>query len=167
MPGLRLLSILVACLAAGPGCSTIASREMNADGVRLFEQSRYPEAIRQFERAIDANPSDADGYYNLAAAYHRQGAFSGRTTELAQAERYYNLCLDRNPEHRECHRGLTVLLAQQGRTEEAFRRLQELERPEPGFDRRQDRIGPVERRIRRPGGGPAIPGRGAPNRPEQ
>lgn len=124
MPGLRLLWILVACLAAGSGCSTFASREMNADGVRLFEQSRYPEAIQQFERTIDANPNDADGYYNLAAACHRQGAFSGRVTELAQAERYYNLCLDRNPEHRECHRGLTVLLAQQGRTEEAFRRLQ-------------------------------------------
>ena len=34
---------------------------------------------------------------------------------MDQAESYYNQCLDRNPNHTECYRGLAVLLAEQGR----------------------------------------------------
>ncbi|MCR4413029.1 MAG: tetratricopeptide repeat protein [Thermoguttaceae bacterium] len=97
---------------------------MNAEGVRLFEQARFTEAMDRFERAIAADPTAGDGYYNLAATYHRVGAANGRKADLIQAERYYYLCLDRSPDHRECHRGLAVLLAEQGRSEEAFRLLE-------------------------------------------
>ena len=74
--------------------------------------------------AIDRDPSNPDGYYNLAAAYHRMGLLNGHAADMTQAERYYYLCLDRDPEHRECYRGLSVLLVEQNRTEEAFRLLQ-------------------------------------------
>ena len=124
MSGLHVLLILVGCLVAGPGCSTIASRSMNADGVRLIRAVPLYRGDAAVSTGSGSNPNDADGYYNLAATYHRLGTVSTRPADLPQAEHYYNLCLDRNPEHRECHRGLTVLLAQQGRTEEAFRRLQ-------------------------------------------
>jgi tetratricopeptide (TPR) repeat protein len=97
---------------------------MNAEGVRLFDQACYNESIQYFQQAAFTDPNNADAYYNLAAAYHRIGATGNRPAELTQAERYYNQCLDRAPDHRECHRGLAVLLLQQGRADEAFRLLQ-------------------------------------------
>ncbi len=80
--------------------------------------------MQQFQRAVDRDPTNADGYYNLAASYHRIGIVNRRASDLAQAERYYYLCLDRDPEHRESYRGLAVLLVEQDRSEEAFRLLQ-------------------------------------------
>jgi tetratricopeptide (TPR) repeat protein len=106
------------------GCGSFSSQGLNAEGVRLFEQTRVQDAMQEFQRAIDHDPNSADGYYNLGACYHRLGGVNNRASDLAQAERYYYLCLDRDPEHRECYRGLAVLLIQQNRAEEAFRLLQ-------------------------------------------
>lgn len=105
------------------GCGSVASRGLNAEGVRLFQQSRYDEALHQFQRAVFLNPTDADGYYNLAATYHRLGVLNQRPSDLKQAEHYYHMCLDQNPDHRECYRGLAVLLIEQGKGDEAFRLL--------------------------------------------
>jgi tetratricopeptide (TPR) repeat protein len=93
--------------------------------VRLFEQTRVQDAMQEFQRAVDYDPNNADGYYNLAACYHRLGVTNNRASDIAQAERYYYLCRDRDPDHRECYRGLAVLLVEQNRGEEAFRLLQE------------------------------------------
>jgi len=114
----------IAAMALATGCSDFAARGLNAEGVRLFDQTRYQEALRQFQKAIDSDPNNADAYYNLAATYHRLGALNRRQPDLAQTENYYQFCLNRDPNHRECHRGLAVLLAEQGRSEEAFRLLQ-------------------------------------------
>jgi Tfp pilus assembly protein PilF len=112
------------CLAVCSGCGNFSSQGLNAEGVRLFEQTRVEDAMQQFQRAVDRDPTNADGYYNLAASYHRIGIVNRRASDLAQAERYYYLCLDRDPEHRESYRGLAVLLVEQDRSEEAFRLLQ-------------------------------------------
>lgn len=116
--------VFIAVVGLATGCSDFAARGMNAEGVRLFDQTRYQEALDQFQKAIGSDPNSADAYYNLAATYHRLGTLNRRQPDLAQAENYYNLCLNRGPNHRECHRGLAVLLAEQGRTEESFRLLQ-------------------------------------------
>ena len=93
---------------------------MNAEGVRLFSEARYDDAIQEFHRAINNDPRNADGYYNLAATYHRMGTQTGNKQYLQQAEQYYRMCQDHNPDHTQCYRGLAVLLVQQGRSEEAF-----------------------------------------------
>ena len=85
--------ILVSLLSAS-GCGSFASQGMNAEGVRLFDQSRYQESIRQFRQAVFSDPNNADAYYNLASAYHRLGTVENRPADLLQAERYYNQCLD-------------------------------------------------------------------------
>ena len=109
------------CLLAAGGCGGIAAQSRNAEGVRLYEQGRYQEAVQQFQWAVNTDPQNADGYYNLAAVYHRLGALRNDRSQLAQAEQYYNQCLDWDENHRHCHRGLAVLLVQQGRRDEAVR----------------------------------------------
>jgi tetratricopeptide (TPR) repeat protein len=129
--------ILGAVLLAGSllplaGCGSFAAGGLNAEGVRLFDQTRYPEAVQHFQQAADNDPTNADALYNLASVYHRTGALYNRPADFAQAEQYYNLCLGRDPNHAECYRGLAVLLAQQGRTTEAVRRVQSWADANPG-----------------------------------
>lgn len=108
---------------AACGCS-VASHGQNAQGVADYQQGRYQEALRNFESAVANDPLNADGYYNLAATYHRMGRVSGNENELKQAETLYNQCLDKDENHRDCYRGLAVLLAEEGRSDEAFRLLE-------------------------------------------
>jgi len=110
-------------LAAG-GCSSITANGKNSEGVRLFNQARYAESLQRFQSAAYRNPDNADAYYNMGATCHRLGTISQDPAQLAQAETYYNQCLDKNESHTECYRGLTVLLVQQDRSEEAFRLLE-------------------------------------------
>ena len=105
------------------GCSGISARGLNAQGVRDFNQARFDQAIDGFQKAINRDPKDPDGYYNLARTYHRLGTLQGNESYLNQAEQLYNQCLDRDENHRDSYRALAVLLAEQGRQEEAFRLL--------------------------------------------
>jgi tetratricopeptide (TPR) repeat protein len=103
------------------GCGSVTASGRNSQGVRMFQQSQYDQALAQFQEASYADPNNADAYYNLAATYHRLGKLNNQQSELQKAETYYNLCLDRNRDHADCYRGLAVLLAEQGRNQEAFR----------------------------------------------
>ncbi len=118
-----VLSAMAAVLAIG-GCAGLTPKGLNAEGVSLFKQGRHQEAIQRFERAVSLFPNNADGYYNLAACYHRLGTLTGNRADLDQAEYYYNRCLDLDDNLQDCYRGLAVLLAEQQRREEAFRLLE-------------------------------------------
>lgn len=119
--GLAVLGLLLLC--GSSGCR-LWSRNRNVDGVRYYQQGQYPVALQRFEQARQANPKNADAYYNLAAVMHRTGLQNRDPNQLAQAEANYNLCLDYNKDHVDCHRGLAVLLTETGRVPEAFRLLQ-------------------------------------------
>lgn len=109
-----------ALLIVSSGCG-LTAKAQNAEGVRLYQQGQFPGAQQRFQQAIHGNPRSADAYYNLAATYHQNGKASKQPGELDQAESYYHQCLDREPNHRDCYRGLAVLLVEQERSEEAFR----------------------------------------------
>lgn len=111
-------------LAALTGCG-FAARTYNTSGVRLYQQGQVTQAADQFRRAIQTDPLSADGYYNLARVLHEQGRAGGQADITAQAETYYRQCLQHDANHRDAHRGLAVLLAQQNRSEEAFRMLED------------------------------------------
>lgn len=116
--------VALAVLAAQAiGCGMVANSQ-NSEGVRLYQQGYYQGAIQRFQQATASDPRDPDGFYNLAATYHRMGKLNNRKEDLAQAENLYNQCLDRDPNHRDCYRALAVLLVEEGRTEEAQRLLQ-------------------------------------------
>jgi tetratricopeptide (TPR) repeat protein len=98
----------------------MVSQGRNVDGVRYFQQGQYPVAIQRFDAALTIDPRNADSYYNKAAVYHRMGLAQRDQNLLTQAESLYNQCLDLNPNHVDCHRGLAVLLCETGRTDKAF-----------------------------------------------
>ncbi len=124
--------ILGGCLGLGAGCGSFAARGLNSQGVRYFDQARYQDAIHRFQQSIDKDPKNPDGYYNLAATYHRLGTINRSQADLTRAEQYYHLCLDRAPNHRDCYRGLAVMLAEQDRSEEAFRLIEGWATQSPG-----------------------------------
>jgi len=117
-------ALVGAALMLAAGCGGLTSQGRNAEGVRLFEQARYHEALREFQEANYADPSDPDPYYNLAATFHRLGTVENNPSHLDQAEQFYHMCLDREGDHADCYRGLAVLLAERGRTDDAFRLLE-------------------------------------------
>ena len=119
----RWLALAVA-LPLLTGCGEFMSQQQNASGVRLYQQTKYAEALKEFQEATYSNPRDGDGYYNIAATYHRMGRQEHCESDLKQAEKFYNDCLDRNPNHMECYRGLAVLLAERGDKDAAFRLVQ-------------------------------------------
>ncbi|TWT35850.1 cellulose synthase subunit BcsC [Posidoniimonas corsicana] len=114
---------LLPTLACLSGCNTVNSQANNAEGVRLYTQGAYDQAAVKFQEAIASNPDSADGYYNLAASLHKAGAMYNRPEDIKQAEVLYNQCLERNPNHVECYRGLAVLLTETNRRDAAFRLL--------------------------------------------
>jgi tetratricopeptide (TPR) repeat protein len=101
-----------------------SAKNANLTGVQMFQQGQYQAADSYFRQAIQADPHNADAYYNLAANFHRQWKVHGRATDMQQAETNYQQCLVRNAQHVDCYRGWSVLLVEQGRAEDAFNLLE-------------------------------------------
>lgn len=119
------MTLLGLGLTTACGCTNFVANRNNADGVTLFQRGQYQDALVQFQAATYADPGNADGYYNLGATYHRLARVSNQNNYLAQAESSYRQCLERNPNHRDCHRGLAVLLIEENRTNDAFNLMQQ------------------------------------------
>jgi tetratricopeptide (TPR) repeat protein len=103
----------------------------NVDGVRYFQQGQYPVALQRFDAALTIDPKNPDSYYNKGAILHRTGLATRDQNSLTQAESLYRQCLDYNPNHVDCHRGLAVLLTETGRVPDAFTLLQNWARTNP------------------------------------
>ncbi len=117
---LLIRCLLVATLLAGAsGCGMVAQNR-NAQGIRYYNRGQLAVAQTKFEAAKQANPQNADSYYNLGAVAHLQGFQTKNLAQLGQAETLYRQCLAINPNHVDCHRGLAVLLAQTQRVDQAF-----------------------------------------------
>jgi Tfp pilus assembly protein PilF len=95
----------------------------NMHGVHLYKQGYYDAAGQKFLQALNADPRNADAYYNLAATHHQLWKSRKNASDLQHAETLYNQCLDVDPDHRECNRALAVLLVEKGDQNAAFRLL--------------------------------------------
>lgn len=129
--GWLVLVVLVGCRASTGG--------LNTNGVSSFQQGRHQEAIQSFQQALINSPTDPDAYYNLAATYYELGKRNNDQNLLSQAEGLYNQCLDINPNHVECYRGLASLLVDTNRSKSAFTLLkgwsqQNLQLPDPRIE---------------------------------
>ncbi len=90
----------------------------------MFDQAYYQGAQQKFIQAIQSDPNNPDGYYNLARTYHQLGKLHNQPADFEQGERNYNLCLDRDPNRTDCYRALAVLLTEQGRGSAAYRLME-------------------------------------------
>ena len=114
------------------GCSQLTADGRNSQGVKYYQQSRYDLALSEFQTAANQNPSDANSYYNIASTYHKLGMTNNDASYYGQAEQYYRLCLTKDPNHVNCHRGLAVLMIETGRIQEAFQMMRDWELNIPG-----------------------------------
>lgn len=117
-----LAALATLAIAGGGGCRAVATGR-NVDGVRYFQQGQYPVALQRFDAALTIDPRNPDSYYNKGALLHRSGLATGDQNALTQAESLYRQCLDYNPDHVDCHRGLAVLLTETNRVPQAFELL--------------------------------------------
>ncbi|WP_390621720.1 tetratricopeptide repeat protein [Roseiconus nitratireducens] len=114
-----MILIATAPLLTSAGCHWTTSGK-NAAGAQLHQQGQYTAALQQFQQVVAEDPSNPDGYYNLAATTHRLAKQRSDDGLYRNAEALYNQCLDHDPNHVECHRGLAVLLMDTGRPDRAF-----------------------------------------------
>lgn len=115
----RVGQILFLCVCVG-GCvpdSQGRVRDFNEDGVYLFHQGEYSSARESFQSALELKPADPVILYNLAQCYDR-------VDDGANAERYYNACLQQSPNHAECRHALASLLVRESRRDDAARMIQ-------------------------------------------
>ena len=151
--GQPIVSISMASLAVTllslSGCQWAASGQ-NATGARLYEQGQYSAALQQFQKVISTDPANADGYYNLAATNHRLGNQRGEMQLIQQAEALYNQCLDHDPNHVECHRGLAVLLVDTNRPDRAFALMKNWAAQNPNFAEPRIELARLYEEVREP-----------------
>jgi tetratricopeptide (TPR) repeat protein len=103
-----------------PACNNAKAR--NAEGVAYYLHGHPDFALQTFQQAQAHDPINPNVYYNIARVYHHKGLERSDTAMLEQAEAYYHMCLDRDPEgaHRDCYRALSVLLVETRRSDKAF-----------------------------------------------
>jgi tetratricopeptide (TPR) repeat protein len=110
--------VICAVVPCTLGCG-LAARGQNVSGVQAYQQGNFPLAMQRFQYAQQADPRNADTYYNQAALLHKQGLQTRDSVALSQAESLYNTALLYEPNHVDAHRGLAVLLTETGRIESA------------------------------------------------
>jgi Flp pilus assembly protein TadD len=111
----------LAVLLATAGCETEQQehfRDLNAEGVRLFQRGNYLEAREHFEVALALDSKDANLQYNLGQCCDRLG-------QADRAEAYYKQCLEIAKNHAACRHALAVLLYRTGRRTEADRMIED------------------------------------------
>ncbi len=123
--------LVIAALMVSAGCQGLQSRNLNADGVRYYQSGQYEAAASMFAEAARVDPQNADAYYNLAAARHQLAKLSGQESEFHLAEQYYRYALTASPQHTDSHRGLSALLLDAKRPQEAEEHLMAWSRMAP------------------------------------
>ncbi|MDE0107858.1 MAG: tetratricopeptide repeat protein [Bryobacterales bacterium] len=56
-------------------------------GTLLLDMDRTADAVRELERAVELNPTDASSRYQLARAYRKAGDMSAQEVQLAEYRR--------------------------------------------------------------------------------
>jgi len=93
-------------------------REYNEDGVHLFERGAYSDARDSFQAALALRPDDPDLLFNVGQCYDRLGL-------VDKAQKYYEGCIQRAPDHADARHALTVLLWNNGQQSTAVARVDE------------------------------------------
>ncbi len=112
LPSAAAVLLLAACASAG---SRQSAEIHNGLGMEALRASRAPDALREFDTAIDTDSAYADPW--LGKGIVLEAAFG----KDAEAEKAYRRALELNPSFPEAWNNLGQLLAKHGRTEEALK----------------------------------------------
>ncbi|MDO4549895.1 MAG: tetratricopeptide repeat protein [Planctomycetia bacterium] len=112
------------CMLFFVGCNSFSAKSHNAEGVRMMNASRIDEALDCFEKACATDPNNPDSFYNCGNVYHQLAKRGGNPADFDNARYYYDLCLQREPNHAECNRAKATLLCDIGRSDEAFHMIE-------------------------------------------
>jgi tetratricopeptide (TPR) repeat protein len=104
-------------------------------GFVLERQGLTEEAIELYRRSLELDPESASAHHNLAAALARSG-------EPSAAEGHFRAALERKPTA-ETFTGLALVLAQQGRTDEAVARLNDAIAANPEYTAAHEELGSI------------------------
>jgi tetratricopeptide (TPR) repeat protein len=122
----RVSSVAVLALLV-PACVpalTERVQQYNDLGVQNYQKGDFDRARVDFQAALDLVPNNSSLLYNLGQCYDQLG-------QVQQAERYYRLCLQQQPNDRDCRHALSVLLVQSGRMADARQMVEEWLASEP------------------------------------
>ena len=120
---IALLSLIVVVA----GCTSTDGerwRTFNDDGVALFAQGSYTDALESFEYALTLHPNDPVLVFNTGQCYDR-------LNKVQKAEELYLYCLQRDPKHGDARLALVALKYRTGRVAEANNLIQDWLRQEP------------------------------------
>lgn len=122
----RVGSVAVLALLLGACAPAISERvqEYNDLGVQNFQKGDFNRAREDFQAALALQPNHLSLLYNLGQCYDRLG-------QTQQAEQYYRLCLQQQPNDAGCRHALDELLVQNKRFSEARQMTQDWLTREP------------------------------------
>ena len=109
------------------GCAAPADDRIhlfNEDGVQLYAQGDFANALDSFDLALTLQPQDATLLFNVAQCYDRLG-------NIKAAEKYYDSCLMRSPRHADARLALVELYYRTGRKTQADPMIDEWLRQDP------------------------------------
>jgi tetratricopeptide (TPR) repeat protein len=95
-------------------------------GTVLAQTAQYEDARPYLERAVDADPSNSDAWYNLAVTYTNLG-------KLEQAQGILEKLLETYPSEETYHYSLGVALKKNGKKDEALREFERARELNPAY----------------------------------
>ena len=116
---ISLWSHTVACTANNPIAYLNLGRALSTEG-------RYPEAIQQYEQALQLDPDHTEARISLGAALAMQG-------QVTQAIQNYERALTLKPDSPAAHYNLGTALASQGKFSEAIQHLERAVQLKPDY----------------------------------
>lgn len=99
-------------------------QQYNDIGVQHFQKGEFDRARADFQAALALLPNNYSLLYNVGQCYDQLG-------QVQQAEHYYRLCLQQQPNDRDCRHALNVLLVKNGRMADARQMVNEWLASEP------------------------------------
>lgn len=88
-------------------------RALRRQGLEAARERAFGQAAEIFERALELNPADHEGWNNLGVVLIQQGDLAGGVEAFRRALRL-------NPAYADAHRNLAVALERQGNSREAI-----------------------------------------------